>query len=60
MASKAATTAEATENRDEAAEAPLLDAIAAAIKKMMARGKERGYVTYDELNAALPPDQVSS
>ncbi len=60
MASKAANTAEATENRDEAAEAPLLDTVAAAIKKMLARGRERGYVTYDELNAALPQDQVSS
>ena len=27
---------------------------------MIAQGKERGFVTYDELNAALPPDQVSS
>ncbi len=27
---------------------------------MVARGKERGYLTYDELNAALPQDQVSS
>ena len=27
---------------------------------MIAKGKERGYVTYDELNAALPQDQVSS
>jgi RNA polymerase primary sigma factor len=60
MASKAANTAEVTETREEAAEAPLLDSVAAAIKKMMARGKERGYLTYDELNAALPPDQVSS
>ena len=60
MASKAANTAEATEAREEAAEAPLLDTLAAAIKKMVARGKERGYVTYDELNAALPPEQVSS
>ena len=60
MASKAANTAEATETREEAAEAPLLDALAAAIKKMLARGKERGYLTYDELNAALPHDQVSS
>ncbi|HXC13238.1 MAG TPA: RNA polymerase sigma factor RpoD [Stellaceae bacterium] len=60
MASKAANTAEATETREEAAEAPLLDILAAAIKKMLARGRERGYVTYDELNAALPPDQVSS
>jgi RNA polymerase primary sigma factor len=60
MASKAANTAEVTETREEAAEAPLLDSLAAGIKKMLARGKERGYLTYDELNAALPPDQVSS
>src|SRR5271155_2483407 len=60
MASKAANTAEATENRDEAAEAPLLDTVATTIKKMVARGRERGYVTYDELNGALPQDQVSS
>jgi RNA polymerase primary sigma factor len=30
------------------------------VKKMLARGRERGYVTYDEINAVLPPDQVSS
>src|SRR5476649_980661 len=60
MATKAANTAETTEAREDAAEAPLLDSIAATIKKMVARGKERGYVTYDELNAALPPEQVSS
>ena len=60
MASKAANTAEVTETREEAAEAPLLDTVATAIKKMLARGRERGYLTYDELNAALPPDQVSS
>src|SRR5271163_284155 len=60
MASKAANTAEVTETREDAAEAPLLDTLAAAIKKMLARGKERGYLTYDELNTALPQDQVSS
>ncbi len=60
MASKSAGTADVPEGREEAAEAPLLDAVAATIKKMVARGKERGYVTYDELNAALPPEQVSS
>src|SRR3546814_13661033 len=27
---------------------------------MIAKAKERGYVTYDELNAVLPPDQMSS
>ena len=60
MASKAANTAEATETREEAADAPLLDTLAAAIMKILASGKERGYLTYDELNAALPHDQVSS
>src|SRR6267142_6931437 len=60
MASKAVSAAEVTETREEAAEAPLLDTIAIAIKKTVARGKERGYLTYDELNAALPQDQVSS
>src|SRR6267142_4603433 len=60
MASKAVSAAETAEIREDAAEAPLLDTIAIAIKKMVARGKERGYLTYDELNAALPQDQVSS
>src|SRR6478752_6297949 len=60
MASKSAGTADVPEGREEAAEAPLLDAVAATIKRMLARGKERGYLTYDELNAALPPEQVSS
>ncbi len=60
MASKSGNAAEPAEAREEAAEAPLLDTIAASIKKMVARGKERGYVTYDEVNAALPAEQVSS
>src|ERR1700683_3573698 len=60
MATKAANAAEAPDVRDETTEAPLLDSVAASIKKMVARGKERGYVTYDELNSALPAEQVSS
>ena len=32
----------------------------AQIKALLKRGKERGFVTYDELNAALPSEQVSS
>src|SRR6266487_693899 len=60
MASKAATAADTAETREDAAETPLLDTIALAIKKMVLRGKERGYLTYDDLNAALPQDQVSS
>jgi len=46
--------------REEGTDQPLLDGVAASVKKMIARGKDRGYVTYDELNAALPSDQVSS
>src|SRR5437762_8679079 len=57
---KTATESETAETREDVAETPLLDTVAAAIKKMVARGKERGYLTYDELNAALPQDQVSS
>jgi RNA polymerase primary sigma factor len=60
MATKAANTAEVNETRDEAAEGLIVDTMAQAVRKMVARGKERGYVTYDELNAALPQDQVSS
>ncbi|MBW7851108.1 MAG: RNA polymerase sigma factor RpoD [Rhodospirillales bacterium] len=60
MATKATNTAEVTENQDEAMDGPLLDTMGVAVKRMVARGKERGYVTYDELNAALPPDEVSS
>ncbi len=51
---------EARDARDENADGPLLDTMGAAVKKMVTKGKERGYVTYDELNAALPPEEVSS
>ena len=37
-----------------------LDLSQAAVKKMIADARERGYITYDQLNAVLPPDQVSS
>ena len=60
MSSKATGVAEIPETKTDGADAPLLDSLGAGIKKMIARGKERGYVTYDELNGALPPDQVSS
>ena len=48
------------ENHEETADSPLLDTMGASVKKMVAKGKERGYVTYDELNAALPPEDASS
>ncbi|MTE01361.1 RNA polymerase sigma factor RpoD [Paracoccus sp. YIM 132242] len=37
-----------------------LDMSQAAVKRMIAEARERGYITYDQLNAALPPEHASS
>jgi len=42
------------------ADTPLIDSVEATLKKLLTRGKERGYVTYDELNAAIASETVSS
>ena len=55
-----AQTSEARTTSEESTDSPLLDTLGAAVKKMVTKGKERGYVTYDELNTALPPEDVSS
>ncbi|MDE0879148.1 MAG: RNA polymerase sigma factor RpoD, partial [Sphingomonas bacterium] len=55
-ANMAADTAEAPDSGD----APLIDLNDASIKKLVARAKKRGYITYDQLNEALPQDQMSS
>ena len=60
MATKTTSTAEATETTGEQTDGPLMDGVTAAVKKMVAKGKERGYVTYDDVNAALPSEKVSS
>ena len=52
--------AEANRARDDGDDAPLIDSAGVAVKRLIARGRERGYITYDELNAALPADRVSS
>src|SRR5882757_2658854 len=44
----------------ETGDAPLIDLNDASIKKLVARAKKRGYITYDQLNEALPQDQMSS
>ena len=41
-------------------DSPLLDMSDVGVRKMIARAKQRGYVTYDELNKVLPSDKVSS
>ncbi len=48
----------AADGKDE--DAPLIELNDADIKKLIAKAKKRGYVTYDELNAALPQGEMSS
>ncbi|WP_350335005.1 RNA polymerase sigma factor RpoD [Coralliovum pocilloporae] len=57
--------AKATEKADaganpESQDSPLLDLSDAAVKKMIKTAKKRGYVTYEELNAVLPSEEVTS
>ncbi|MFN3744628.1 MAG: RNA polymerase sigma factor RpoD [Hyphomicrobiaceae bacterium] len=52
---KAAPAAETAEK-----DSPLLDLSDQSVKKLLKAGKQRGYVTYDELNAVLPSEEVSS
>jgi len=59
MATKPAVAADAAAP-DQDADTTLLDSQSAAVKRLIAKGKERGYITFDELNAVLPPDQNSS
>ena len=59
MATKPSVAAD-TVTAEQDVETTLLDVQTAAVKRLIARGKERGYITFDELNAILPPDQNSS
>jgi RNA polymerase primary sigma factor len=52
--------AEEKKNSSETADGPLLDTYKAAIKKLIAKGKEKGHISVDELNAALPSEHFSS
>ncbi|WP_120635796.1 RNA polymerase sigma factor RpoD [Ruegeria sp. EL01] len=45
---------------DEQEQEISLDMSQANVKKMIAEAREKGYITYDQLNQVLPPDQVSS
>ena len=50
----------ANDQKDEQHAEPMTDMSQAAVKKMIAEARERGYITYDQLNQVLPPEQVSS
>jgi len=59
MATKPAAAPEQPAQEVEA-DANVLDTQSAAVKRLIAKGKERGYITFDELNAVLPAEQNSS
>src|SRR6201987_4942280 len=44
----------------EASDSRLLDLSDAAVRKMIKLAKKRGYVTYEQLNAVLPSEEVTS
>ncbi|MEQ8395400.1 RNA polymerase sigma factor RpoD [Thalassobaculum sp.] len=64
MATKAAAATATTEEeetpREETPDGPLMDNINQAVKNLIKKGKERGFLTYDEVNAALPQEEMSS
>ena len=59
MATKPTTTNETAAPEAEA-DANVMEAPSVAVKRLIAKGKERGYITFDELNAVLPAEQNSS
>jgi RNA polymerase primary sigma factor len=59
MATKAAAKTESKDEREEG-DSPLLDSTNASVKKLIQKAKEKGYITYEELNAALPSEEMSS
>ena len=49
------------DNEDyKSADAPLLDSFGSALKKLITKGKELGYITIEELNQALPSEKETS
>ena len=44
----------------QSADAPLIDSLGSAVKRLIEKGKIRGYITVEELNKALPPERESS
>jgi len=45
---------------DQTDDAPVLDTSNTAVKALIKKGKERGFVTHDELNSALPQGELTS
>ncbi|MCW5697650.1 MAG: RNA polymerase sigma factor RpoD [Bauldia sp.] len=60
MATKEQEADDVQEAPAETQDGPLLDLSDAAVKRMIKLAKKRGYVTYDQLNAVLPSEEVNS
>ncbi|MGC2222649.1 MAG: RNA polymerase sigma factor RpoD [Methylocella sp.] len=60
MAKKDSANSGAERGAVEVADGPLLDLTDAAVKRMIKLAKKRGFVTYAELNAVLPSEEVNS
>ena len=60
MATKATEKGDGEVLEQPASDSPLLDLSDAAVKRMIKLAKKRGFVTYAELNAVLPSEEVSS
>ena len=53
-------TDDSSDQQDQDSDDTSLDMSQSAVKRMIAEARERGYITYDQLNQVLPPEQVSS
>ena len=64
MASKTTSKASAKkkeQEQEEARESPVVKgSLESIVKKLVVKGKERGFLTYDEINKALPAQEFSS
>ena len=65
MANKTKATPQQEETREKGPETPdaplpLLDLSNAAVTKIIKQAKKRGYVTHEQLNAVIPPEEVTS
>lgn len=60
MATKATQENDSRPDTEDSGDGPRVDLTEAAVKKMIAKAKDRGYISYDEVNAALPTEEMSS
>ncbi len=60
MTSKSGGKLAVTKKQEEKKETPKVGTIASVVKKLVKTGKDKGFLTYDEINAALPAESFTS